>query len=206
MLTADQAYQALGLPRGCSLQQIRRSYYRLAIRHHPDPAAADDAAFKQIKQAYEYLQGSVVAKSDRAAAARDAHFEAEIKAFEDELQRPLEVSDDFLARYREQVRDDQRREASDEGRHLTNMASLQASIERKDALAARSSDYKVARSRAEAEAARRRQLLLDAGDDEEKLLRAEEALHEAARSPAAAAEAKLELDLLSLIAAGQGQD
>ena len=63
----------------------------MALLHHPDkqrdPASADDATFKQIQEAYDHLQSSAVANFDRLHAARDAQFEAEIKAFEDELQR-----------------------------------------------------------------------------------------------------------------------
>lgn len=119
---------------------------------------------------------------------------------EDELQRPLEVSDDFLAQYREQEQRDLRREAGDETRHQRSMDSLQHDIARKDELAQRAGAYKEKRACAEAEAVRRRQLLSEAGDDEEAILQAEASLREPSFS---AKEAAFEQDLLALIAAGE---
>ena len=59
-LTADQAYNVLGLNRGASLSRIRQSYLRLSIQHHPDKQSAaaghGDAAFIEINRAYETLK------------------------------------------------------------------------------------------------------------------------------------------------------
>ena len=50
-------YDALGLDEGASQQEIRRKYYELAKKYHPD-VAKDDATsqkFIKIKEAYETL-------------------------------------------------------------------------------------------------------------------------------------------------------
>ncbi|MCM3878896.1 MAG: J domain-containing protein [Vicinamibacterales bacterium] len=51
-------YQLLGLPRGATLIEIKRSYRRLARKFHPDINPGDNAAearFKEITRAYETL-------------------------------------------------------------------------------------------------------------------------------------------------------
>lgn len=51
-------YEALGVPRDASEQDIRSAYRKLAREHHPDvnkdPGAED--RFKQISEAYEVLR------------------------------------------------------------------------------------------------------------------------------------------------------
>ncbi len=51
-------YQALGLRRGASEQEIKRAYRKLARKHHPDVNPGNKAAeakFKEITEAYEVL-------------------------------------------------------------------------------------------------------------------------------------------------------
>jgi len=51
-------YELLGLPRGATLVDIKRSYKRLARRYHPDINPGDhdaEARFKEITRAYETL-------------------------------------------------------------------------------------------------------------------------------------------------------
>ena len=51
-------YELLGLPRGATLVEIKRSYKRLARRYHPDINPGDNTAearFKEITRAYETL-------------------------------------------------------------------------------------------------------------------------------------------------------
>jgi molecular chaperone DnaJ len=51
-------YELLGLPRGATLMDIKRSYRRLARKYHPDINPGDHAAearFKEITRAYETL-------------------------------------------------------------------------------------------------------------------------------------------------------
>ncbi len=60
MPTATKAdyYEALGVRRGASAEDIRKAYRRLARKYHPDVNPGDKAAeerFKQIQQAYDVL-------------------------------------------------------------------------------------------------------------------------------------------------------
>src|SRR4029077_17476615 len=51
-------YELLGLTRGATLIEIKRSYRRLARKYHPDINPGDNAAearFKEITRAYETL-------------------------------------------------------------------------------------------------------------------------------------------------------
>ncbi len=65
-------YEALGLTRQASNQDIRNAYRRLAMKYHPDRNAQDKAAekkFKEVKQAYEVLSD----EQKRAAYDRFGH-------------------------------------------------------------------------------------------------------------------------------------
>ena len=51
-------YEVLGVPRGASEADVKKAYRRLAMKHHPDRNAGDDAAeekFKEASEAYEVL-------------------------------------------------------------------------------------------------------------------------------------------------------
>lgn len=50
-------YEVLGVARGAPDVVVRRAYRRLALQHHPDKDAAEDATanFQQIQEAYEVL-------------------------------------------------------------------------------------------------------------------------------------------------------
>ncbi|MBM3176973.1 MAG: DnaJ domain-containing protein [Bacteroidetes bacterium] len=53
----DDYYQRLGVPSGCSADQIRRSFHKLARTYHPDVNKEPDALvkFQAIQEAYEVL-------------------------------------------------------------------------------------------------------------------------------------------------------
>jgi curved DNA-binding protein len=57
-VASEDYYEALGVPRDASAEDIRRAYRRLARQYHPDvnkePGAED--RFKQISEAYEVLR------------------------------------------------------------------------------------------------------------------------------------------------------
>ena len=59
-------YEILGVTKGASADEIKKSYRRLAMKHHPDRNQDDDGAeekFKEAKEAYEVLKDG-----DRRAA------------------------------------------------------------------------------------------------------------------------------------------
>ena len=54
-------YEILGVSRNASEEEIKKTYRRLAMKHHPDRNANDKASeekFKEIKEAYEVLSDS----------------------------------------------------------------------------------------------------------------------------------------------------
>src|ERR1700674_3635408 len=51
-------YQTLGVPRGAKEDEIRKSYRKLARKHHPDLNPGDKASeerFKKVQEAYDVL-------------------------------------------------------------------------------------------------------------------------------------------------------
>jgi DnaJ-class molecular chaperone len=48
-------YQILGLERGCSEDEIKKSFKKLALKYHPDKKTGDAEKFKEINEAYAVL-------------------------------------------------------------------------------------------------------------------------------------------------------
>ncbi|MFZ1770386.1 MAG: DnaJ domain-containing protein, partial [Caldilinea sp.] len=50
-------YEALGVPRDATKDQIKKAFRKLAQQHHPDVSKSDDAGirFKEINEAYQVL-------------------------------------------------------------------------------------------------------------------------------------------------------
>ena len=71
---SDDLYEILGVERSASQDEIRRSFRRLAMEHHPDrnPDPEAEAKFKRIAAAYEVLSDSEKrAKYDRFGSSTD---------------------------------------------------------------------------------------------------------------------------------------
>jgi DnaJ-class molecular chaperone len=69
-------YQKLGLGRAASLDEIKKAYRSLAMKHHPD-RGGDEKKFKEISEAYEILSDpekkSMVDSGIDPAAANNGH-------------------------------------------------------------------------------------------------------------------------------------
>jgi curved DNA-binding protein len=48
-------YNVLGVPKTASAEEIKKSYRKLAMKHHPDRNGGDDTEFKKIQEAYDVL-------------------------------------------------------------------------------------------------------------------------------------------------------
>jgi DnaJ-class molecular chaperone len=48
-------YDTLGIDRGASVDEIKKAYRKLAVKHHPDKPGGDAEKFKKINQAHETL-------------------------------------------------------------------------------------------------------------------------------------------------------
>jgi molecular chaperone DnaJ len=55
MATKRDYYEILGIPKNASPDEIKKSFRRAAVEHHPD-RGGDEAKFKEINEAYEVLK------------------------------------------------------------------------------------------------------------------------------------------------------
>ncbi|MFA5778325.1 MAG: molecular chaperone DnaJ [Candidatus Paceibacterota bacterium] len=48
-------YEILGVNKGASKDEIKKAFYKLAHKYHPDKGGGDEAKFKQVNEAYQVL-------------------------------------------------------------------------------------------------------------------------------------------------------
>lgn len=48
-------YELLGVTKGASKEEIKKAFYKLASKYHPDKKSGDEAKFKEVNEAYQVL-------------------------------------------------------------------------------------------------------------------------------------------------------
>jgi DnaJ-class molecular chaperone len=48
-------YDVLGVDKGASKEEIKKAFYKLASKYHPDKKGGDEAKFKEVNEAYQIL-------------------------------------------------------------------------------------------------------------------------------------------------------
>ena len=48
-------YNVLGIDKGASKDEIKKAFYKLAQKYHPDKKGGNEAKFKQVNEAYQVL-------------------------------------------------------------------------------------------------------------------------------------------------------
>jgi molecular chaperone DnaJ len=57
-MTKRDYYEALGVSKDASADEIKKAFRRKAVELHPDKQGGDEAKFKEINEAYEVLKDS----------------------------------------------------------------------------------------------------------------------------------------------------
>ncbi|MDQ5962875.1 MAG: molecular chaperone DnaJ, partial [Patescibacteria group bacterium] len=52
---AKNYYDVLGIQKGASKDEIKKAFYKLAAKYHPDKKGGDEAKFKELNEAYQTL-------------------------------------------------------------------------------------------------------------------------------------------------------
>ena len=52
---AKDYYNVLGVEKGASKDDIKKAFYKLAAKYHPDKKGGDEAKFKEVNEAYQIL-------------------------------------------------------------------------------------------------------------------------------------------------------
>src|SRR6185436_993430 len=52
---AKDYYEILGINKGASKDEIKKAFYKLAHKYHPDKKEGNEAKFKEVNEAYQIL-------------------------------------------------------------------------------------------------------------------------------------------------------
>jgi molecular chaperone DnaJ len=52
---AKDYYETLGVPKGATKDEIKKAFYKLAHKYHPDKKEGDEGKFKEVNEAYQVL-------------------------------------------------------------------------------------------------------------------------------------------------------
>lgn len=52
-LAKKDYYKILGISKNADSREIKKAYYKLAKKHHPDQGSGDKAKFQDVSEAYE---------------------------------------------------------------------------------------------------------------------------------------------------------
>jgi DnaJ-class molecular chaperone len=63
-MTGDSARKILGVNFKTTLEELKKVYRKLAMKFHPDRAGGNEEKFKEVKEAYEYLEKNGSTSSD----------------------------------------------------------------------------------------------------------------------------------------------
>src|SRR6185503_3379992 len=72
---AKDYYNILGVDKKASKDEIKKAFYKLAHKYHPDKKEGDEAKFKEVNEAYQVLSDdSKRSKYDQFGAGYEAGF------------------------------------------------------------------------------------------------------------------------------------
>ena len=60
---ADNYYNILGIKPNCTKEEIKKTYRKLSLQHHPDRPNGTKAMFQKISKAYEILSDEIKKKN-----------------------------------------------------------------------------------------------------------------------------------------------
>ena len=83
---------ALGLPRDAGIDEIKRAYRKLSLKHHPD-RGGDRDAFEKIQTAYEYLSKNITTHESKTIkiTLEEAYFGIKVRIGDRSLSVPAGI-------------------------------------------------------------------------------------------------------------------
>ena len=72
------ARKLLGVSAGADLTEVKKAYRSLAMKHHPDREGGNEEKFKEIQQAYEFLEKYAFPKTEASGEYARAWADASV--------------------------------------------------------------------------------------------------------------------------------